>query len=134
MTDRSVIFTRGATIPPFIGGTPYVTSGAFVPGAPPGVAEVGTPAPAERAQPPSTYAVQATLEGQNGAMLRLLGLTALRAVFIAPGLWGGAKLAGVPISGSQVVITSLLSSTTISIGMLGWYALNGALKKRGIGG
>lgn len=119
--DRNVIFSAGATIPP------YVAAGVNAPMAPP---ETPGVAPAERAAPPSTYAVQATLEGQNGAALRLLGLTALRSIFIAPGLWMGAKLSGAQVAPHQLVIISLTSSLTISAGMLGWYALQGALRRR----
>lgn len=124
MDDR-VLYTQGATIPPF--GV-YTAAQPFTPGAMPLPNGIGQPA--ERAQPPSTYAVQAALEGQNGAMLRLLGLTALRAIFIAPGLWVGAKVSGAQVHGAQLVIISLASSSTISAGMLAWYALNGLLKKR----
>jgi hypothetical protein len=76
------------------------------------------------ASPPSTYAVAAFLEGSPGSGVRLLGLTALRAVFILPGLWIASAMSPVKLSGGQLVAFSLASSATITGGMLGWYKLH----------
>lgn len=76
------------------------------------------------ASPPSTYTVAAFLEGQPGSGTRLLGLTALRAVFILPGLWIASAMSPVKLSGGQLVAFSLASSATITGGMIGWYKLN----------
>jgi hypothetical protein len=73
--------------------------------------------------PPSTYAVADFLDGAEGSLMRLAGLTALRSVFIAPGLWVASKIAGVPLTFGQTVGFSVASSTTITAGMVGWYAL-----------
>ena len=78
----------------------------------------------EQAAPPSTYAVAAFLGGQPGSGARLLGLTALRAVFILPGLWLASSMSNVKMSGGQLVAFSLASSVTITGGMIGWYKLN----------
>jgi len=78
----------------------------------------------QEAAPPSTYAVAAFLEGQPGSGMRLLGLTALRAVFILPGLWIASAMSPVKLSGGQLVAFSLASSATITGGMLGWYKIN----------
>ena len=78
----------------------------------------------QEAAPPSTYAVAAFLGGQPGAGARLLGLTALRAVFILPGLWIASSMSNVKMSGGQLVAFSLASSATITGGMIGWYKLN----------
>lgn len=76
------------------------------------------------ASPPSTYAVAAFLEGQPGSGTRLLGLTALRAAFILPGLWIASAMSPVKLSGGQLVAFSLASSATITGGMIGWYKLH----------
>jgi hypothetical protein len=82
------------------------------------------PRPGMQAQsPPSTYAVADFLDGADGSTIRLGALTALRSVFIAPGLWIAAKVSGVPLSFGQVVGLSLASSATITAGMLGMYAI-----------
>lgn len=78
----------------------------------------------QEAAPPSTYAVAAFLEGQPGSGVRLLGLTALRAVFILPGLWIASSMSPVKLSGGQLVAFSLASSATITGGMIGWYKLH----------
>jgi hypothetical protein len=81
------------------------------------------PAPQlEQAAPPSTYAVEAVLEGHSGAALRLLGLTALRSFFILPGLWAASRVVNVKLDGVQLLVFSLASSMTISAGMVLWYA------------
>lgn len=85
----------------------------------------------EQAAPPSTYAVAAFLEGQPGSGARLLGLTALRAVFILPGLWLASSMSSVKMSGGQLVAFSLASSATITGGMIGWYKLNEHRKRMG---
>lgn len=97
-----------------------------------GEADPTGPTPAEvindpriaEASPPSTYAVAAFLEGQPGSGTRLLGLTALRAVFILPGLWIASAMSPVKLSGGQLVAFSLASSATITGGMIGWYKLD----------
>lgn len=97
-----------------------------------GEADPGGPTPTEvvmnpgiqEAAPPSTYAVAAFLEGQSGSGVRLLGLTALRAVFILPGLWLASSMSPVKLSGGQLVAFSLASSATITGGMIGWYKLH----------
>lgn len=79
-----------------------------------------TPAVAPES-PPSTYAVAAVLEGQDGALVRLAGLTALRAAFILPGFWVAAWATDTRMTGMQLLAYSLAGSTTISLGMLAWY-------------
>lgn len=99
-------YTQGACIPP----ASYVGDAAR----PPGV---------EEAAPPSTYAVAAVLDGHEGAAIKLIGLTALRSVFIVPGIYIATRMTGAKLSGGQVVAASLASSCTISAGMLAWYGL-----------
>lgn len=85
------------------------------------------PAPADptgvpQQAPPSTYAVVDFLDGGEGSAIRLAGLTLIRSVFIVPGLWVASKATSVPLTFGQIAGFSLASSTTISIGMVGYYA------------
>lgn len=79
----------------------------------------------QEASPPSTYAVAAFLQGERGSGMKLAGLTAIRAVFILPGLWiaNGFAPKESKLSGGQLVAYSLASSGTITLGMLAWYKL-----------
>ena len=43
--------------------------------------------PPQLQEPPSTYAVAAWVDGERGSFLRVLNLTASRALFLAPGLY-----------------------------------------------
>lgn len=62
--------------------------------------------------PPSTYAVDDLVEGRPGGLGRVLILTAMRAAFVAPGLY----LAG---QRKDMIKTSLFVSGTITLGMIG---------------
>lgn len=44
-------------------------------------------APIEPKSPPSTYAIAALVDGEQGALLRVAELTAVRAAMIGVGLW-----------------------------------------------
>lgn len=88
----------------------------------------GAPAPTtqpgvEQNAPPSSYAVAAVLDGQSGAIIRLVGLTALRGIFIMPGLWLASKVLRTDLDTMDVVGLSFTGSLTISLGMLGYYAI-----------
>lgn len=71
--------------------------------------------------PPSSYAVVDVLDGRQGSILRLIGLTMLRGVFIVPGLWVAAKLTRVDLELRDLLALSFAGSATISVGMLGYY-------------
>ncbi len=94
----------------------------------PEVMDTGTaPMPADHTgipqqAPPSTYAVVDFLDGGEGSAIRLAGLTLIRSVFIVPGLWAASKVTSVPLTFGQIAGFSLASSTTISVGMVGYYA------------
>lgn len=75
---------------------------------------------AQRGSPPSTYAVLDFVEGRPGATLRLLGLTAMRSLFVAPGLY----LAGVRRP-AQLAGYSLAASVSISVCLVAYYGLRG---------
>jgi len=58
-------------------------------------------------QPPSSYAITGWVQGEKGSFTKVVGLTAIRTVFIAPGLylggvrdnvWAGAAGASVTIT------------------------------------
>lgn len=107
----------------------YRTQG-FMRFAPAGVGQAAAPpaspssAPTgERGSPPSSYAVLAVLEGQDGAIMRLIGLTLLRGAFVIPGIWVAAKLARVDMEPWQLITMGFAGSATISAGMLGYYAI-----------
>lgn len=86
---------------------------------------MGDPA-VQDGSPPSSYAVVGVLDGERGAILRLVGLTILRGIFIAPGLWISAKLFRVDIEPMQLLALSVGGSATISVGMIGYYAVRRA--------
>jgi len=69
-----------------------------------------------RGSPPSTYAIQALLEGQEGALWRVGRVTLTRTLLIAPGLY----LTG--LRGRDLVRGSLYASASISAGLLLYYA------------
>ena len=69
--------------------------------------------------PPSTYAIEDFLNGAPGSTARVVGLTALRSVIIAPGL--AVALPGIPPR--QLVRASVAVSTSVTLGMLAWYWL-----------
>lgn len=71
----------------------------------------------ERAAPPSVYAVQAFLEGQNGAVLRMAKATAMRTIVIAPGLY----VAG--LRGKDLVRATAYSAMSITAGLLLYYVI-----------
>jgi hypothetical protein len=70
----------------------------------------------QRAAPPSTYAIQALLEGQKGALLRVGQTTLTRTAFIAPGLY----LAG--LRGRDLVRATAYASLSITAGLVLYYA------------
>lgn len=72
--------------------------------------------------PPSSYAVAAVLDREPGAVPRLVGLTALRSLFIIPTLWVGSKIFARSLSLWQVILLGAFASAGISGGMLVWYA------------
>lgn len=80
----------------------------------------------ENGAPPSSYAVVDVLDGERGAILRLAGLTALRGLFIMPGLWIVGRLSKVEMTPMQLLVLSFGGSTTISLGMIGYYAVRRA--------
>jgi hypothetical protein len=69
-----------------------------------------------RNDPPSSYALVDLLEGRPGALARTVGLTAVRAGLIAPGLY----VAGVR---ERLAVKSLAASTSITLFLLAWYAV-----------
>jgi hypothetical protein len=69
--------------------------------------------------PPSTYAIEDMLDGVPGALPRVAGLTALRALIIAPGVYIGSPR----IPPAQLVKTSIAVSASVTVGMALWYWL-----------
>lgn len=78
---------------------------------------------APRDAPPSTYAVVDFLDGADGSIVRLAGLTLLRTAFIFPGIWVANKITGTEMGFGKLAGYSLATSTSISAGMVGYYAL-----------
>lgn len=102
-----------------------VTSGQPLPNSAPGShAQV-----LEQGAPPSSYAVAAALDGEEGAILRLVGLTFLRGVFILPGLWVVAKISKIELDGLRLLGLSFGGSATITLGMLGYYYIQRRLRR-----
>ncbi len=79
--------------------------------------------PVERQAPPSTYAVAAFIDKQQGSFGRMVMVTLLRSVFIFPGVYGSGKLLKLDLSPWQIGALTLASSSTITAGMLAWYYL-----------
>lgn len=77
----------------------------------------------ERNAPPSSYAVAAALDGEEGAIMRLLGLTALRGAFIFPGMWVVAKITKTELDTLKLLGLSFGGSATITLGMMGYYLI-----------
>ena len=71
----------------------------------------------ERAAPPSVYAVQAFLEGQDGAVLRMAKATAMRTIVIAPGLFAAG------LRGRDLVRATAYSAVSITAGLLLYYVV-----------
>lgn len=69
----------------------------------------------QRGDPPSTYCALAFIEGQRGAGWRFLGATAVRSLFIAPGL----AFAG--LRGWKLTQSALFASMSISTILLLYY-------------
>lgn len=71
-------------------------------------------------EPSSIYAVSAWVDGEPGAFRRVVGLTAGRMLFIAP---------GVVLSGQRnpmkILITSALVSTTLTLSLAALYRWRG---------
>lgn len=78
---------------------------------------------APQGAPPSSYAVADLLDGRDGSVVRLAGLTLLRTAFIFPGIFIANKITGTEMSFGKLAGYSLATSTSISAGMIGWYAL-----------
>ena len=79
---------------------------------------------AQRGSPPSTYAILAAVEGQPGAIPRVLGTTLLRSFFLAPGLMAVSRIlddAKVPRF-QKVALGALAASASASIFLLAWYS------------
>ena len=79
--------------------------------------------PVDNGSPPSTYAVAGVLNREPGSVARLVGVTAIRAVCIMPGIWVVTKLVAPEVSTWKTILISLGGSATISLGMLLWYYL-----------
>ena len=69
-----------------------------------------------RASPPSTYAIQALLEGRQGALWRVAKTTTTRTALIAPGLY----VAG--LRGRDLVRATAYASLSITAGLVLYYA------------
>ncbi len=71
----------------------------------------------EAQAPPSSYAIADMIEGKSGALPRVVKLTALRSVFLVPGLY----VAG--IRGATLLKGAGFGSVGLSLYLLGLYSL-----------
>lgn len=71
----------------------------------------------EAQAPPSSYAIADMIEGNPGALPRVAKLTALRSIFLIPGLY----MAG--IRGTMLLKGAGLGSVSLSLYLLGLYSL-----------
>ena len=79
-----------------------------------------------RGSPPSSYAIQALLEGEEGSVGRVLEATMLRTVFVMPGLYFAT-----PYRGRRLLHVSLAASGSITLALILYYALrkNGVVEE-----
>lgn len=68
---------------------------------------------------PSAYAIEDFLDGIPGSAARVVGLTAVRSLIIAPGVY----VVSPRIPPAQLVKASLAISTSVTLGMGIWYWL-----------
>jgi hypothetical protein len=76
--------------------------------------------------PPTSYAIASFLDGEPGGGWRVISGAATRALFLAPGLWLGLKLADVKVTGKQVATASLVGSATITAMLVLYYSFRKA--------
>lgn len=67
----------------------------------------------KRGSPPSAYAIQSLLEGEEGSVGRVMEATLLRTVFLLPGLYfttdfRGTRLVTVAFAGSASITVALM--------------------------
>lgn len=80
-----------------------------------GLAKAGLGQVVEDHAPPSSYAIASFLLNEPGSFGRVLALTAIRTVFIIPGVWlAGKVVPGVRVRGLQHVAVASLVSTTLT--------------------
>ena len=71
----------------------------------------------EAQAPPSSYAIADMIEGKPGALPRVVKLTALRSVFLIPGLFAAG------IRGTTLLKGAALGSVSLSVYLLGLYSV-----------
>lgn len=71
----------------------------------------------EAQAPPSSYAIADMIEGKPGALPRVAKLTALRSIFLVPGLFAAG------IRGTMLLKGAGLGSVGLSLYLLGLYSL-----------
>lgn len=69
-----------------------------------------------RGSPPSTYAIQALLEGEEGSVGRVMESTLLRTVFVIPGIYLATRLRG-----KELVTVSFAASASITLSLMVFY-------------
>lgn len=67
--------------------------------------------------PPSDYAIHALVNGEPGALSRVVGLTFVRSCLIAPGLYATGE------RGADLAKKALASSAGVSVLLTAWYWL-----------
>lgn len=89
----------------------------------PGLGAFGGPTDVQLDQaPPSTYAVTSLVRGEPGALIRVAGLTAVRSLFIAPGIYVAGKAFGWEgMTGWKLAGAAVITSVSLSAFMCGWY-------------
>jgi hypothetical protein len=76
---------------------------------------------AQRAALGTPSLAAAAIDGEQGAILRLIGLTALRGCFIFPGLWIVNKVTKAELDALKLLALSFGGSATITLGMVAYY-------------
>lgn len=92
--------------------------------------------PIERDSMPSSYAVAAVINGEDGSWVRLLHVTFVRALFMVPFVWGTGRLMDIkqlrPTDAKGAATMALFAlgmSVSQSVGLLGVYGVKSLIDK-----
>ena len=72
----------------------------------------------DRGSPPSAYAIESLLEGEDGSISRVMEATILRSFFLAPGLYLATNLRG-----RRLVTVAFAGSASITLALMAYYLL-----------
>lgn len=91
--------------------------------------------PIERDAMPSSYAVAAVINGEQGGLPRLLHVTFVRAIFMIPFVYGTSKVLNIAQlqKARDMLLFSLGMSVSQSVGLLGVYKVKSMYADNAVG-